>query len=35
LAKGELTSKITIKVAGASAKAKAIVEKLGGQVIVG
>lgn len=35
LAKGELTSKVTIKVAGASEKAKATVEKLGGQVIVG
>lgn len=35
LAKGELTAKITIKVAGASEVAKAAVEKVGGQVIVG
>ena len=35
LAKGELTAKITIKVAGVSEAAKAAVEKVGGQVIVG
>lgn len=34
LAKGELTSKVTVEVAGASAAAIAMVEKAGGKVIV-
>lgn len=35
LANGELKAKLTIKVAGATAAAKAAVEKAGGQVVVG